>query len=415
MKLSQRALDLKPSSTLAVTARAKAMRKAGQDVLSFAAGEPDFDTPSIIKSAAADALSAGLTKYVASQGDADARKAIARKLREVNNLAGVEADHVIISNGGKMCLYLACQALLDPAQGDEAIIPTPCWVSYAPQTALAGGVIVELATTGEGDFKITPDQLRSALNERSRLLFLNSPSNPCGTMYSRDELAELGRVVVEHNRTGGDVIVLSDEIYEHIILGDTSFVSFAAACPDVAPYTVTINGLSKAYSMTGWRVGYAACPPTDQGIALVKAMTRLQAQITTCISSFIYPAIEVALQSADADVEHMRRAFTERGKLAYDLLCEVPECPCPTPMGAFYLFPDVSAHFGKTSAAGTKIDSALAFADALLAEKHVAVVPGEDFGGCGGKHIRLSFACGEEQIREGMKRLQEFVRGMQEG
>jgi aspartate aminotransferase len=412
MKLSQRALNLKPSSTLAVTARAKSMRKEGLDVLSFAAGEPDFDTPSIIKSAAADALSAGLTKYVASQGDVDARKAIARKIRESNGIEGVEAEHIIISNGGKMCLYLASQALIDPGRNHEVILPTPCWVSYAPQTILAGGVVAELPTTPETNFKMTPEQLRGALNERSRLLFLNSPSNPCGTMYSRDELAELGQVVVEHNRTGGDVTVLSDEIYEHIILGDTHFASFAAANPDVAPYTVTINGLSKAYSMTGWRVGYAACPPTDEGVALVKAMTRLQAQITTCISSFIYPAIEVALASADADVEQMQRAFTQRGKLAYELLRDVCDCPCPEPMGAFYLFPDVSAHFGKTSAGGAKIDSALSFADALLAEKHVAVVPGEDFGGCGDKHIRLSFACSEEQIREGMKRLREFVEGM---
>lgn len=412
MKLSQRALDLKPSSTLAVTARAKSMRKQGLDVLSFAAGEPDFDTPSIIKSAAADALSAGLTKYVATQGDADARKAIARKLCEVNGIAGIEAEHVIISNGGKMCLYLACQALLDTALGHEAIIPTPCWVSYEPHAALAGGVVVEVPTTGDTGFKMTPDQLRGALTERSRVLFLNSPSNPCGTMYSREELAELGRVIVEHNRAGGDVVVLSDEIYEHIILGETPFASFAAANPEVAPYTMTINGLSKAYSMTGWRVGYAACPPTDPGTALVKAMTRLQAQITTCVSSFVYPAIEVALESAGADVEQMRAAFANRGRLAYELLRAIPDCPCPEPMGAFYLFPDVSAHFGKKSADGAVIDSALAFADALLAEHQVAVVPGEDFGGCGARHIRISFACGEAQIEEGMQRLRTFVEGL---
>ncbi len=412
MKLSQRVLDLKPSSTLAVTARAKELRKQGLDVLSFAAGEPDFDTPSVIKSATADALSAGLTKYVASQGDIDARKAIARKLREMNGITGIEAEHVIISNGGKMCLYLAAQALLDPGLDQEAIIPTPAWVSYAPHVALAGGVVVELPTTGEHDFKMTPDQLRGALSERTRLLYLNSPSNPCGTMYSREELAALGQVIVEHNRTGGDVVVLADEIYEHIILGDTPFASFAAANPDVAAYTVTLNGLSKAYSMTGWRVGYAACPPTEKGVALVKAMTRLQAQVTTCIASFVYPAIQVALESAGADVEQMQRAFAARGRLAYELLCAVPDCPCPQPTGAFYLFPDVSAHFGKTSAGGATIDSALSFAEALLVEKHVAVVPGEDFGGCGDQHIRISFACGEEQIQQGMERLREFVESL---
>ena len=412
MKLSKRVMSLKPSSTLAVTSRAKELKRQGFDVLSFAAGEPDFDTPAVIRAAAADALSAGLTRYVQTQGEPGARDAIARKLREENGIDGITADHVIISAGGKMCLYLAYMSLIDANADHQAVILTPAWVSYRPQAELAGALVVEVPASVENNFKITPDQLRSVLNERTRVVTINSPSNPCGIMYSRDELHDLAEVIVEHNRTGGEIMVLSDEIYEHITFGEESFTSFATCHEEISRYTITLNGLSKAYSMTGWRVGYAACPPTEQGEALVKAMCRLQAQMTTCISSFVYPAIPVALENAAPDVQEMRKAFALRAALAHKLLCEIPGLVCPEPSGAFYLFPDITAHFGKMSAGGTRIDSAVSFAEALLQEEKVAVVPGDDFGGCGPNHVRISFACSEEQIREGMARLKRFVESL---
>ncbi|MCK4872640.1 MAG: pyridoxal phosphate-dependent aminotransferase [Phycisphaerales bacterium] len=409
MQLSDRVLNLPQSATLAVASRAKAMRRDGLDVLSFAAGEPDFDTPAVIKRAAIAALEAGMTKYAPTPGDPEAREAVAAKLRDENGIPDVTANHIVISTGGKHGLYLAYQCLLDPGKNQQVILPTPAWVSYRPQIELAGGEVVEIPTTVESHFKITPDQLRGALNEHTRVFTINSPSNPCGTMYSPDELGALAQVVVEHNRSGGDVCVLSDEIYEYITFGETPFASFAACHPDVAQYTITANGLSKGYAMTGWRIGYIAAPSGEAGIAVAKAIAKLQAQTTTCICAFTYPAICAALTEASNDVENMRLQFGERARLAFKLVSEIPGFICPEPTGAFYLFPDVASHFGKTSAQGQSIGSAIDFAEALLVEKQVAVVPGDDFGGCGPNHIRISFACGPEQITTGMARVREFV------
>lgn len=404
--LAPRVTGLKPSSTVAVTNRAKQMRAEGVDVLSFAAGEPDFDTPEPIKQAAIDALRAGQTKYVPTLGDAVTRSAVAEKFAHENKIPGLTGEHVAISAGGKHSLYLACQCLLRP--GDDVLLPTPAWVSFAPNIRLAGADVVELPTSTETDFKITPEQLRAAITPRSRLLILNSPSNPCGTMYSPAELDALAEVVAEAARsTAPGLHILSDELYEKIVYGGVEHKSIGSN-PKVAERTITIGGLSKAWAMTGWRVGFCVMPG-ENGLALVRAIGKLQGQMTTNITSFVYPAIRTALTDCAEDVERMRAAFASRARLVHDRVSALPGVTCPKPTGAFYVFPDVSAQFGKTSPKGATINSALDFAEALLDEHSVALVPGEDFLGPGAKHVRLSFACSEGQINAGIDRLSAFL------
>jgi aspartate aminotransferase len=404
--LSIRANSLKPSATLAVAQKARQMRAAGEDVLAFAAGEPDFITPEPIRKAAKDALDAGQTHYAPTLGTPSAREAIAHKLGSENDIKGLTPKHVAIGVGGKLCLFNAMQVLINP--GDEVLLPVPCWVSYAPQARLAGGEIVEIETTGEAGFKVTPDQLRAAITPKSRVLILNSPSNPCGTMYSPEELRALASVIAEAAKTiAPRLVLITDEIYEKIIYGGRRHLSMGSI-NEIAERTVTVNGLSKAYAMTGWRVGYAACPGKF-GLELIAAIDRLQGQVTSGIPTFIMPAIEVALTQCSSEVAKMVEAFSTRAKLIDARLREILGMNFPSPEGAFYVFPDVSEHFGKTSADGTKISSAMTFADALLTNQKMAVVPGEDFGGPGEKHIRISFACSEDQINAGMDRLAKFV------
>lgn len=414
MQVSQRVQGIKPSATLAVTGKAKEMRAAGQDVLSFAAGEPDFDTPEVIKQAAIAALREGQTKYVPVPGDLATREVIAGKLRDENGIQGCTADHVVISAGGKQSLYQVFQALMDPpAPGEapwEVLLPVPGWVSYAPQTQLAGGRVVELVTDASGGFKITPKQLRDAITPRSRVLLLNSPSNPCGTMYSPDEIRALAKVVAESLSTAPELVIVSDEIYEKLVFGDDEFLSIGSI-PEVAERTITVNGLSKAYSMTGWRAGYMGGSGAF-ALEVAKGCRKLQSQSTTCVSSFILPAIRVALTQCADDVERMRRAFAQRGEKMYGLWSGIEGVRCPKPTGAFYVFPDLSAYFGRTSAGGKRIDSAMDFAAALLEETLVACVPGEDFGSGGERCCRFSFACSEEQIEKGMERVIGFINAL---
>jgi aspartate aminotransferase len=415
LKIAKRVATLVPSATVAVANRAKAMRRDGLDVLSFAAGEPDFDTPDRIKAAAIEALEAGQTKYMPTLGDPETRGVIAEKLRRENGLDGVTGDHVAISAGGKHSLFVACHCLLDPARPGEApqevILPVPAWVSYAPIAELAGGRIVPVETTPEAGFRMSPAQLRAAITERSRLLILNSPSNPCGTMYSRVELEALAAVVADAAASiAPDLVVLTDEIYEKIVFDGHEHFSIGSV-KSIADRTLTINGLSKAFAMTGWRIGYAAAPG-EFGRRLINAMGTLQGQMTTNITSFSYPAIRVALTSCADDVERMRSAFEKRAVLVHKLSNAIDGFRSPRPEGAFYVFPDVSAHFGRTSPAGRPFKTALDFAESLLEEALVACVPGEDFGGCGGNHIRLSFACSEAQIEKGFERIDRFVGGL---
>jgi len=400
--LSERAESLRPSSTLAVTARVNRMIAEGVDVIGFGAGQPDFDTPQHIKQAAIDALLAGKTKYTPTPGPLDAREAIADKLRRENRV-DCKAEHIVITVGAKQALYMVMQSIIDP--GDEVILPTPCWVSYRPMAELAGGVPVEVAASIANDFKITPGQLAAAITDRTRAIIFNSPSNPCGTMYSEGELRAIADVLDEHPA----VRVVTDEIYEKITFGDVAHFSIGSL-PSMADRTITINGLSKAYAMTGWRIGYL-CAPGDGG-AVAKAVGRLQDQMTSNITSFCYAAIVEALKNGTAGVETMRQAFARRAALMHSLVSRLPGVRTPAPTGAFYLFPDVSAYFGRRSPGGRRLDAATAFADALLEEARVAVVPGEDFGDCARTHVRLSFACSDEHIEEGCRRIAAWLEGI---
>jgi aspartate aminotransferase len=435
MQLSDRAKSVKPSATLAVDAKVKKLKSEGVDVIGFGAGEPDFDTPQNIKDVAIAALNAGKTKYAPTEGDPAARVAIAAKLKKEN---GIEctADDIIISNGGKHSLYLALQCLLDPGKGQKVILPTPAWVSYRPMAELAGGEVIEVPGAVENDFKITPRQLEQAITPDASVFIINSPSNPCGTMYTPEELRALADVLKKHEQ----ITVITDEIYEKLIYGDAKHFSLGSI-PELAHRVLTVNGMSKAYAMTGWRIGYACCPsllppgeesgvsarmvsdagsrtpspqpsPKGRGGNLIKAMAKLQGQMTSNITTFSYPAIIEAINNSAEPVEQMRRRFAQRAILIHARISAMPGLRCPKPTGAFYVFPDISAHFGKTSPGGRQITSALTFAEALLEEAKVAVVPGEDFGEIARNHVRLSFACSEQNIEEGCRRIHEWLRQM---
>lgn len=410
--LSRRVSSLKASVTVAMMNRAKQMQASGIDVLSFAAGEPDFDTPDAIKQAAIDALRAGQTKYMPTLGDMQTRQVIADKLTNENGIPGLKGEHIAISSGGKHSLFVLCHCLLDtPAPGEqpwEVVLPVPAWVSYAPIVELAGGRVVEVPTTGDSGFKATAEQIRRAITPRSRMLILNSPSNPCGTMYAEKELREIAAVVAEAARTvAPHLVIVSDEIYEKIVYGGIPHFSIGSV-PEVAERTITLNGLSKAYAMTGWRVGYTGCPG-EWGKQFTNSMATLQGQMSTNITSFVYPAIRTALKECNADAQRMCDAFAKRAQVITRRLNAIPGLRTPTPTGAFYAFPDASSYFGTVSPGGRKINSALDLCESLLAEAHVAFVPGEDFGGCGGNHLRISFACSEQQIERGMDRFAAFL------
>lgn len=412
MDLSARVNALRPAVTLAVTARAAELKSQGVNVISFAAGEPDFDTPEFIKKAAIESLLRGETKYAPIPGDAATRKVIAEKLTRENAIPGITPDHVVISTGGKHSLYQVFQALIDPPSpgkpAAEVLLPVPAWISYEAHAELAGGKVVELPTRVEADYKITPEQLHAAITPLSRLLVLNSPNNPCGTTYTPDELRAIARVIADAGKTTApNLLVISDELYEKIVYAGIPHLSIGSI-PEVAERVITVNGLSKAFAMTGWRVGYFACPG-EFGLKLAKGVARLQGQSTTSIPTFILPAVREALTKGASEVERMRQAFARRAEIAFDLASKIPGLRCPKPTGAFYLFPDVSAHFGKISPKGARIARAMDFAAALLDEHHVAVIPGEDFGRGGEKCIRITFAASDEEIREGLRRLGEFV------
>jgi aspartate aminotransferase len=380
--------------TIAVTARAKELKAQGVDIVGFGAGEPDFDTPQYIKDAAIEAIKAGQTKYTAVAGIPELRKAIAEKLKRDNGL-DYSPEQVIVNVGGKHSVYEAMQAVLDP--GDEVIIPTPYWVTYPETVTLAGGVNKIVETDRSSGYCLTPELLRAAITDKTAMLVLNSPSNPGGFTYSPGQLAALAEVL-----EGTDIYVMSDEMYEKLIYGDTEFVSFAALSEDAFQRTLTLNGLSKAFSMTGWRLGFAAGP-----LDVIKAMARIQSHMTSNAVTFVQHAAVVALgpESNDA-IETMRTEFEKRAKIMADRLNSIDGVQCAQPTGAFYCFPDVSAHFGRTIG-GVQIKGSLDFAQALLEQKNVALVPGVAFG-CDG-NVRLSFACSPEQITKGLDRLEEWL------
>ena len=402
MFVSSRIAAMTESATLAVGAKAAAARAKGHDVIAFAMGEPDFDTPSNIKHAAIAALEKGMTKYAPTPGDKLAREAIARKLTEEN---GIETsfEQVTVTAGAKHAIYMALQAIVEPGRGDEVLLPTPAWVSYKALIELAGAKCVEIAGSVENGFRITPTQLAAAVTPRTIGIVWNSPSNPCGIAYPASEVRALCDVLAKCDR----IAVISDEIYEKLIYPEISpgLVHFSpGSVATLRDRTITINGMSKSYAMTGWRIGYMAAPRS-----MASELIKLQGQMTNSIPSFFYPAIVEALTNSAAGVESMRVKFASRARLMKAELDRVPGFVTVTPNAAFYAFPDVSAHFGKTTPAGVRIASAQGFADALLNEAHVAVVPGEDFGECARGNIRFSFACSDDNIVKGIARVRGWV------
>ena len=382
------------SATIAVTSRAQELKAEGVDVVGFGAGAPDFDTPEYIKEAAIKSLKAGHTKYTAAAGIVELRKAIAEKLQNDNGLE-YTPEQIIVNIGGKHSVYEAMQAVLDP--GDEVILPTPYWVTYPETIKLAGAATKVVETDKGNDYKITPEQLKEAITPKTAMVLINSPNNPGGFTYTPDELTALSKVL-----EGTNIMVISDEIYEKLIYGDTKFVSFASLSKDAYGRTLVLNGFSKTYSMTGWRLGYTAGP-----LEVIKAMGRLQSHMTSNAVTFCqYAAIEAMGEPSAAAIEQMRAEFERRGKYMSERLNGMDGVECPEASGAFYCFPDVSAHYGR-NINGAKIAGSMDFAKALLEQANVAVVPGLPFG-CD-NNVRLSFACSLEQITKGLDRLQEWL------
>lgn len=381
---------VRPSPTGAVLALATELRAAGRDLISFGAGEPDFDTPAHIKTAAIEAINRGDTKYTPIDGTAELKAAIQRKFARDNQL-DYDVSQIVVTSGAKQALFNLCLALLGP--GDEAIVPAPYWVSYPDMVRLAGAEPVVIETGIRQHFRITPDQLEAAITDRTRLLFLNSPSNPTGACYSREELERLGAVVERHP----GVAVLSDDIYEHIHWADTAFASFATACPALLDRTVTTNGVSKAYAMTGWRIGYAAGPPE-----LISAMKIVQSQSTSNPCSISQAAAVAALDADQACVAEMAAAYRQRHDFVVAALNDIPGFACRPGEGTFYAFPSVA---GALDALG--FDDDVELVEFLLNEADVACVPGSAFGAPG--YVRLSFACSMAELEEGLGRIKRAV------
>ena len=394
MKISQRARKVAPSATLAVTNRAKELKAQGIDVVGFGAGEPDFDTPEYIKEAAIKALKEGKTKYTPASGIPELKATIARKLETENGLK-YTPEQVVVNIGGKHSVYEAMQAVLDP--GDVVLLPAPFWVTYPEAAKLAGAAVKIMETSKKNGYKITPGQLKKAITKKTALLILNSPNNPGGFTYTPGELRALAKVL-----EGTNVCVMSDEIYEKLIYGDTTFVSFASLSEDAYHRTLTLNGLSKTYSMTGWRLGYTAGP-----LEVIKAMSRLQDHMTSNPVTFAqYAAIAAMGPPSAAAIEKMRVEFEKRARYMADRLRAMKGVECMEPTGAFYCFPDVSAHYGRTIG-GMPITDSDSFAKALLEQANVGVVPGLPFG-CDA-NVRLSFATSMEQITKGLDRMEKWL------
>lgn len=379
-----------PSATSAVLGLAAQLREAGRDVISLGAGEPDFDTPEHIKQAAIDAIKAGKTKYTAIDGTSQLKAAIQRKFTRDNGL-GYEPDQILVSVGAKHTLFNACMGIL--SHGDEAIIPAPYWVSYPDMVRVAEGVPVNIDTGIDSDFKITPAQLDAAITKKTRVLFLNSPSNPTGSCYSREDFVALGEVLAGHPQ----IVVLADDIYEHIHWSATPFCSFATACPNLIDRVVTINGVSKCYAMTGWRIGYAGGPRE-----VIKAMNTIQSQATSNPCSISQSAAAAALDGDQSCVREMAAAYKARSDYIVKALNETPGFECREGEGAFYAFPRVT---GAMQANGLKEDADLV--KLLLNESDVVLVPGTPFGAPG--YVRLSFACSIEELQDAIGRIRKVL------
>ncbi len=393
MLVSQRIRAIKPSPTLAINAKAVSMRQAGVDVISFGVGEPDFDTPKHIRDEAVRAMEEGFTRYTAVGGIPELKDAIIEKFRRDNNLS-YERDEVMVSCGGKHVLYNLAQALLNP--GDEVIIPAPYWVSYPPIVVLAGADPVIVGTGEADDFKLSPESLETAITPRTRLLILNSPSNPTGSVYTESQIEALADVILKY-----DIWVVSDEIYEKLIFDDRPFWSIAQVSEEVKSKTFVINGLSKTYAMTGWRIGYAA-----GAREIIAGMTKIQSQSTSNPNSIAQKAAVAALNGPQDSIQAMLRAFDQRRKYLLERLNGITGVHCNVPGGAFYAFPDFSYYFN-TKMEGTTIKNSTDLCEYLLTEAHVALVPGIAFGD--DNFVRFSYATGLETIKEGLDRIEDAL------
>ncbi|ACM93473.1 aspartate aminotransferase [Nautilia profundicola AmH] len=385
---SKRIEKLSPSLTIAISQKARELKAAGRDILAFSAGEPDFDTPKIIKEEAIKAINEGFTKYTSVAGIPEVLEAIRIKLKRDNNL-DYSHDEIIVSNGAKQSLYNIMACLIE--EGDEVIIPAPYWVTYPELVKYHDGIPVAINTTEETNFKITPEMLKKAINPNTKMLILTSPSNPTGAVYSKEELSALAEVL-----KGTDIWVVSDEMYEKLIY-EGEFCATASINNDMLQRTITVNGLSKSHAMTGWRFGYLASKNKD----LIKAMIKLQSQMTSNINSITQKAaIPALLGKADADVEMMKAEFKKRRDYVYEAFNNIPGLSAAKPQGAFYIYVNHKE----------VMEESMAFALTLLEDKGVAVVPGIGFGSEG--YFRFSFATDLETIKNGIKRIEEFVKGL---
>ena len=386
IRFSSRVAQVKPSATIAMSMKAAELRQQGRDVLSLSMGEPDFDTPPHICQAAVDAINAGKTRYTAVDGTPELKQAIIAKLQRDHQL-DYAADQILVSSGAKQSIYNLFQALLD--EGDEALIPAPYWVSYPDMVRLAGAAPVILSADEKTDYRITAAQLRSAITDQTRLLIFNSPSNPTGRAYNREQLIELAEVLLEYPR----ILICSDDIYEHIWWADEPFLSLAQVAPALKDRLVIINGVSKAYAMTGWRIGYAAGPA-----GLVKEMRKIQGQSTSNPCSISQAAATAALNGDQSCVETMRKEFKQRHDWLVPSLDRLPGIRCSPGQGSFYVFADCREAI---DALGLGDD--LEFAELLLEKAGVATVPGTAFGAPG--HLRLSFACSLDTLKDAVRRI----------
>lgn len=394
LELSKKAAAVKPSSTLAITAKAKELKAQGKDVVGFGAGEPDFNTPENICEAAIKAIKDGFTKYTPASGTNELKAAISKKFKEFNGL-DYDTDQIVISNGGKHSLTNIFTALINP--GDEVIIPAPFWLSYPEIVKLAGGVPVIVTTTKEQNFKLTAEDLAAAVTDKTKALVLNTPNNPTGMLYTEEELRAIAKVAVEK-----DFYVVADEMYEMLVYGEQKHISIASLGKDIYDRTITCSGLAKSYAMTGWRIGYAG---SSKEIA--KMMGSVQSHQTSNPNSIAQKAAVEALTGPQDSVEKMHAEFDKRRKYMYKRICDMDLLDALEPMGAFYVFVDGSAVLGK-SYKGTKIESVPQMADILINEYNTAIVPCADFGfpDC----FRLSYAISIEQIEKGLDRIESFIK-----
>ncbi|SFS61286.1 pyridoxal phosphate-dependent aminotransferase [Marininema halotolerans] len=389
MKLSHRVQSLMPSKTIEITSTANELKKQGHDVIVLGAGEPDFNTPDSILEAAIASMHAGHTKYTPAGGITELKEAIIKKFERDNGLS-YQPNEIIVTVGAKHALYNLFQVILD--EGDEVIIPAPYWVSYIEQVKLAGGVPVVIDGKEENGFKVTPEQLKEAVTDKTTAFLLNSPSNPTGAMYDRMELEALGAICLEH-----DLVIVSDEIYEHLIYGDDKHSSIASLSPELKANTIIINGVSKTYAMTGWRIGYAA-----GDARIIKGMTSLSSHSTSNPTSVAQYAALEALEGSQEPVKKMLFAFKERRDYLVNRLQAMTGISCDTPKGAFYVFANVTE-----AAKQGGFESADAWVKGLLEEEKVAMVPGSAFGSP--DHVRLSYATSLDQLQEACDRIQRFI------